>query len=166
VTALAHRLAFTLLAGLLALAAGESGAVTCSGSTTSVNFGAYNVFSASNDDSTGTVVVTCSKDAGDPSGGVTVNYEVELGPGNSGNILARQMTSGANTLNYNLYTNTARTTVWGNGVTGSSVTASFNLSNATPSRSRTHNVFGRIPPLQDVSVSVLYQDNVLVSIQF
>jgi spore coat protein U-like protein len=149
----------------LALMPGVAAAVACSGATTSVAFGAYNVFTAANDDSTGTVVVTCSKQPGDPTGSITVNYEIELGAGGSGNILARTMSSGVNTLNYNLYTNNARTTVWGNGVTGSSVSNSFTLTNATPSRNRSHNVFGRIPPLQDASVGT-YGDNILVSIQY
>ena len=94
-----------------------------------------------------------------------MNYEIELGAGGSGNILARTMSSGVNTLNYNLYTTNARTTVWGNGVTGGSVSNSFNLTNGTPSRNRSHNVFGRIPPLQDASVGT-YGDNILVTIQY
>ena len=155
-----------LVAGLVAaLVATEASAVTCSAATTSVAFGAYNVFSASNDDSTGTVVVTCSKDGGDPSGTVSVSYDVELGTGSSGNVTQRTLQSGANTLNYNLYRNNARSQLWGNGIDAPSVSASFNLTDATPSRNRSHNVFGRIPPLQDVAVGS-YTDNVLVTIQY
>ena len=147
------------------LAAFDASAVICSGATTPVAFGAYDVFATGNDDSTGTVVVTCSKDAGDPNGGVSVSYEVEMGTGGSGNVTQRRMSSAGFTLNYNLYTNTARTTLWGNGVNGQSVTGNFNLTNGTPTRTRTHNVFGRIPPLQDANVGT-YQDNVLVTIQY
>lgn len=149
----------------IALASSHASAVTCSGATTSVAFGAYSVFAAGNDDSTGTVSVTCSKDASDPSGAISVSYEVELGAGGSGNILARALSSGTNVLAYNLYTTSSRTTVWGNGVTGSSVTGTFALTNGNPSRSRTHDVFGRIPPLQDATVGV-YADNVLVTINY
>jgi spore coat protein U-like protein len=148
-----------------ALFATDARAVACSGATTPVAFAAYNVFGAGNVDSTGTVVVTCSKVVGDPSGGITVNYEVELGTGSSGNVTQRTMLSGANTLNYNLYTNNARSQLWGNGINAPSVSASFSLSNATPSRNRSHTVYGRIPPLQDATVG-LYGDNILVTIQY
>jgi spore coat protein U-like protein len=161
----AARVGGALAASAFALASGHAGAVTCSAATTSVAFGAYNVFSAANVDSTGTVTVTCSKQASDPSGTITVNYEVELGTGTSGNVSQRTMTSGGATLNYNLYTNNARNQLWGNGVNAPSVSNSFNLTNGTPSRNRTHNVFGRIPPLQDASVGS-YADNVLVTIQY
>jgi len=155
-----------LVAGVVAaLAATDAAAVSCSASTTSVAFAAYNVFSASNTDSTGTVVVTCTKTGSDPSGTITVNYEIELGTGSSGNVTQRTMQSGANTLNYNLYTNTARSQLWGNGVNAPSVSNSFSLSNATPSRNRSHTVFGRIPPLQDAAVGN-YLDNVQVTIQY
>ena len=113
----------------------------------------------------GAVSVTCSKTPGDPSGSISVGYEIELGAGGSGNILGRRMSSGFDTLNYNLYTNNARNNVWGNGVTGDSVSNSFNLTNGNPTRSRSHNVFGRIPPLQDVSVGS-YSDNLLVTINY
>lgn len=155
-----------LLAALgAALFASDARAVTCSAATTSVAFGAYNVFSATNDDSTGTVVVTCTKTASDPSGTITVTYEIELGPGSSGNVSQRTMQSGANALNYNLYTNTARSQLWGNGVDAPSVSNNFSLSNGTPSRNRSHTVYGRIPPLQDAAVGN-YLDNVLVTIQY
>jgi spore coat protein U-like protein len=158
-------IAKALAAAVLALAAFDAAAIICSATTTPVVFGAYDVFATGNDDSTGTVVVTCSKQPGDPTGGITVGYEVEMGPGGSGNVTQRRMSTGAFTLNYNLYRNTARSQLWGNGVDAPSVSASFTLNNANPSRSRTHNVFGRIPPLQDANVGS-YQDNVLVTIQY
>ena len=153
-------------AAALAFVAAEAGAAACSASTTSVNFGAYDVFASGNDDTTGTIVVTCSKDAGDPNGNITVVYDIALGAGNSGNILARFMSSGSDQLNYNLYTTSARSTVWGDGVTGSSAGGNFTLTNGNPSRSRQHVVFGRIPPLQDAAVGALYTDNVPVTINF
>jgi spore coat protein U-like protein len=149
---------------VLVLVAGDARAVACSAATTSVAFGAYNVFTATNDDSTGTIVVTCSKTAGDPSS-VSVSYELELGTGSSGNVTQRTMQSGLDTLNYNLYRNNARSQLWGNGVDAPSVTGSFSLTNGTPSRNRSHTVYGRIPPLQDATVGN-YTDNVLVTVQY
>lgn len=152
----------------LATAAGPSAAVTCSATTTSVAFGAYDVFSAANDDSTGGVTVACSTQATDPSGNFAVAYAVGLGTGGSGSTSARQMrgVTIGDRLNYNLYRNNARTQLWGDGVTAGSVSATFTLNKLTaPSRTRTHTVFGRISPLQDVAVDS-YGDSVLVTISF
>ena len=155
-----------LVALAILLASGSSQAVTCSATTTPVAFGAYDVFGTGNDDSTGTVVVTCSTQTTDPLGNFSVTYEVELGSGGSGNTSQRRLASGADTLNYNLYRNNARNQLWGDGVTAPSVNASFTLNRSTaPSRTRTHTVFGRIPPLQDVAVGN-YADNVLVTLNF
>ncbi|MFO1282166.1 MAG: spore coat U domain-containing protein [Burkholderiales bacterium] len=155
-----------LVAIALLIASGSSQAFTCSASTTPVAFGAYDVFATGNVDSTGTVVVTCSTQTTDPIGNFSVTYEVELGTGGSGNTSQRRLTSGANTLDYNLYRNNARSQLWGDGVTAPSVSASFTLNRSTtPSRTRAHTVFGRIPPLQDVAVGN-YADNVLVTLNF
>ena len=91
-----------------------------------------------------------------------------LGSGGSGSTALRQMrgVSTGERLNYNLYRNNARSQLWGDGVTAGSVNASFTLNKLTaPSRTRTHTVFGRIPPLQDVAVDG-YGDNVLVTINY
>jgi spore coat protein U-like protein len=63
---------------------------------------------------TSTVSVKCTKSSA---------YTVALNGGNTagGTVAQRLMGSGANTLQYNLYTTTAHTVVWGDG-TGSSVT--------------------------------------------
>jgi len=157
--------ACVLAAVVLALAATDAHAVNCGAATTSVAFGSYDVFSAANVDSTGTILVNCAKDASDPNGNVSVSYEVKLGPGSSSNLTQRAMQSGSNTLNYNLYVNTARTQLWGNGVDASSVSDTFTLTNGNPTRNRLHTVFGRIPPLQDAAVGS-YNDNVLVTVQY
>jgi spore coat protein U-like protein len=57
--------------------------------------------------------------------------------------------------------------VWGNG-TGSTSTVSGTerLTNATPSRTNTHTVYGQIPPLQDVAVASNYLDNITVTVTY
>ena len=152
----------------LATSAGAADAATCSATTTPVAFGSYDVYSALNVNSTGSVAVTCATQASDPSGNFAIAYEVELGSGGSGSTALRQMrgVSTGERLNYNLYRNNARSQLWGDGVTAGSVNASFTLNKLTaPSRTRTHTVFGRIPPLQDVAVDG-YGDNVLVTINY
>src|SRR5215831_10431939 len=87
-------------------------AVTCSVSSAGVSYGVYDPLSAAALDSNGTLSVTCS--IAFPPLVQTVNYTVGFSTG-SGSMLARRMTSGANQLNYNLYTTSSRNQVWGDG---------------------------------------------------
>jgi spore coat protein U-like protein len=127
----------------------------CSVSTTPVNFGNYDVFSASPTDSTGFITVTCDET---PPPDVTVS--IGQSP-NSGGFNPRKMklTGGTDLLNYNLYTSGSYTRIWGDGTSGTftqTVTAQKN-------QPRTWRVFGRIPPLQDVSHGT-YTDTLTVTI--
>ena len=70
----------------------------------------------------------------------------------------RKMTSGANILNYNLYTNAARTTVRGDGSGGTST-------QATNGTNVTRTVYGRIPALQNAFVGS-YSDAIIVTIVY
>jgi len=70
------------------------------------------------------------------------------------------MTDGSNTLEYNLYTDAGRTTVWGDG-TASSVTAAGTGSGAQQSLT----VYGRIPASQSVPAGS-YSDTVTATINF
>ena len=139
---------FSALVGLLS----ESPAsAACTVSTTSVNFGAYDPKSGTADDSTGSVEVTCDK------GPHPKNSTIALSPGNSGTYAARQMESGANILTYNLYSNAARSQIWGDG-SGGSFTLGYNASG-------TFTVYGRIPALQNVQAGT-YSDSLTVTITF
>ena len=114
----------------------------CTVSTTPVNFGSYDVFSASPTDSTGLITITCNET---PS----PYAPVSIGPSpNSGGFNPRKMklTSGTDLLNYNLYTDAARTSIWGNGTSGT-VTVSSTFFRNIP---RNLTVYGRIPFGQDV----------------
>jgi spore coat protein U-like protein len=144
------------LIGLLCLLlAGEAGAA-CSVSATGVNFGAYDVFVASPSDSTGTVTVTC--DQAPP-----VDVVIAIGPsGTSGGFNPRQMRSASSPdrLNYNLFVNAGRSTVWGDGAAG---TSTVFLKNVVKNRPVLTTIYGRIPPGQDVSVGS-YSDSLTVTI--
>ena len=135
------------LACALALCATAAGAATCSVTASTLAFGTYNPLTGTPLDSTTTINVSCTKGA--PSS-ETVNYTIALSTG-SGSYVTRTMSSGAQVMNYNLYTTTGRTTVWGNG-TGATVTISnsFSLTNGSPTQNRNHTVFGRVPNGQDV----------------
>ena len=69
------------------------------------------------------------------------------------------MRSGTNQLNYNLYTDAARTVVWGNGSGTSSIQT------VARNRTTTLNVYGQIPAGQDAVVGN-YTDTILATVTF
>lgn len=154
------------LGALLSLlgAAPACAAISCSVSSSGVAFGHYDVTQAAADDGTGTLRVTCTRQAGvDPS---NVSYVLGLSAGASGNYSARQMPSGPNRLFYNLFANAARTQVWGN-CTNSTVTVpgSLRYTGSQTSHTANHTIYGRVPALQSVP-SGSYNDTIVVTITF
>ena len=157
-----------LVAVLLSVVAAPviaAGTVSCSVSATGLSFGSYDVFAAGAITSTTTLSVTCTLTSG---GATTVNYVVALAPGSSGTFVQRQMKNGGNALGYNLYSDPARTTVWGDG-TGSAPTVSgmpMTLKPPTPS-TKTDNftVYGNVPALQDAAVGA-YSDNITITLTY
>jgi len=134
------------------------GACTCSVSVTSIAFGHYDTQSPSPNDTVGTLSVSCSSP--DPTDST---MSIALSPGSSGNINARAMEAGAHPLYYNLYTNAARTIIWGDDTGGGqSVAAGF------PATSRAAvklSIYGRIPAQQNAWVGV-YHDAVTVTVSY
>jgi spore coat protein U-like protein len=127
----------------------------CTISTTPVNFGSYDVFSASPADSTGLISITCNE--------TPAPYApVSIGPSpNSGGFNPRKMrlTSGTDLLNYNLYTNATRTSIWGDGTSGT-VRVWRTFKKNVPQNLI---VYGRIPPGQDVRAGT-YTDTLTVTL--
>jgi len=151
-----------LLALLFALAPAPAAAfITCSfNSTPGMAFGAYDDSSATADDSATGIVVRCFR-IGGPN---NANVVVQLGPSaNSGAIATRQMRSGANSLNYNLYRDAARSQVWGQ--TAGVDTASINTGTISNGGSANVNftIYGRIPALQNVNAGA-YSDSVQITV--
>ncbi|NDP42496.1 MAG: spore coat protein U domain-containing protein [Aromatoleum sp.] len=140
-------------------------AVNCTGTTTAADFGSYDVFAAAADTTTGTIVVTCAKEVGDPAS-VSVSYTIGAATGSSNSYATRTMKNGTNSLTYNVYTNANFTRIWGDGSSPTFLySGSFSLTSAAPSKNRTHTTFGRAPALQDVAVGT-YNDNLLITITF
>jgi spore coat protein U-like protein len=128
----------------------------CSVATTGVSFGAYNVFASAPLQSTGSVTVDCD-DAPPPD----VTISIGASPGSGGfNPRALRHTSLPDRLRYNVFTDAAGTAIWGDGTAG---TVTVFLKNVTKNRPRTVTVYGRIPPLQNVSVGA-YGDILSVTI--
>lgn len=132
----------------MAAAAPAARAVTCSVSAVAVSFGSYNPFASQPLDGTGSVSVQCD---------ASTSYTIALGPG-SGTFASRQMQSGANVLDYNLYTDAAYSSIWGDGSSGTATVAGSGTSG-------TYTVFGEIPALQNASVGS-YSDSITVTVTY
>ena len=155
-----------LLGALLLGAPGAMAASDCSVSASGVAFGVYDPTLATADDSTGSVVVTCTYTG--PGGSDTANYTVTLSTGMSGSYVPRKLAAGASRLNYNLFQDAGRTQVWGNASAGTTIiTGSLRVGpgNGNGTRTATHVVYGRIPQQQDADTGN-YTDSILVTLTF
>jgi spore coat protein U-like protein len=160
------RYAAALALGLCTFSTGASATFTCSASTPGLNFGNYNVFTATATNGTGTLSVTCSLDP--PSNNGNVSYSISLSTGSSNSFVQRQMLSSGNPLRYNLFTSNTYSVVWGDGTgSTSTVTGTMKLKkNTNPSQTNMQTVYGQIPALQDAAVGNNYLDNITVTVTF
>jgi spore coat protein U domain-containing protein, fimbrial subunit CupE1/2/3/6 len=159
-------IARTGLAILISFMAAAAQAVTCGVSTGGLPFGAYDVYSATAVTGNATITVACSYQPGD-TGAITVNYTIGLSTGSSNSFVNRTMKIASDSLKYNIYTTNTYGVVWGDGTGGSSTQGgSFKLTNGHPTDSANWTAYGRIPALQDVSVSPSYTDNVTISVAY
>jgi len=152
-----YRPSAALAAVALAVAFMPAPARACTISVTGVAFGAYDPQLPAPDDSTGTVDLACHPSVQSPV--------VSMNAGSYGSMATREMASGTNRLDYNLYTTIARTVVWGDGSQGSAtVTMTGGRVNAGVRRfSRT--IYGRIPTGQFVAPGT-YGDTITVTVTF
>ena len=128
----------------------------------SLAFGNYDLFSAAPTDSLANVTVTCSRQGGPQN--ETILMRVGQGV-NGTSVNARRMlhTGGSgNTLNYGLYRDVGRSSVWGILDNVNTVSALVAVPN-NGSASATFTIYGRIPPQQDVAPGT-YGDSVQVTI--
>jgi spore coat protein U-like protein len=129
-------------------------------STSAVAFGAYdpvttNASTGADLDGTGSVGIKCT-----PGDGVSIS--LDSGANASGNQRRMQGPSSSAFMNYSLYTDSARTTAWGNGSNGASVQT---ITASTSSSERTFTVYGRVPKGQDVNVGS-FSDTVQATVNF
>lgn len=126
-------------------------------SAAEVAFGTYDPISALPLDATGTIDVVCDKN--------NTALVVALDRGQGGSYLPRKMQSGAQVLPYNLYTDPARSTVFGDGTGGTSIGAGTTSSiGGGQFRARVF-VYGRMPPGMNVAEGS-YSDRITVSVVF
>ncbi|MFC7048733.1 Csu type fimbrial protein [Emcibacter nanhaiensis] len=133
---------------------------TCSVSVDDVTFGTYD-FLAGSLDAASNVEVTCSALVV----GVNFNYTVEADGGLSADMTNRHMSNGADTLHYNLYADAARTQIWGDGTSGTTVIADgYPLEILIPV-TKNYPVYGRIPGGQ-VTPPGFYSDTLTVTVTY
>ncbi len=151
-----------LLAATLAAAAPLSNAaVSCTASAIPVAFGTYDALSATPRTAAGRITLRCT------ASGVAelVSASLAIGTGLGGDFTARRLMSGANPLNYNLFTSSTYALVWGDGTAGTGqVAVALNVpAGATRSANRT--VYGRIPALQNPAAGS-FADTVVVTVSY
>lgn len=134
-----------LIPWLLAVPCATATAATCTVSTAGVAFGSYDPFASQPLDSVGSITVHCD---------TTTSYSATLSPGN-GSFGNRLMKDGSHTLAYNLYVDTTRVTVWGDG---SGTTSVQSGTSDTPLP-----VYGRIRAGQNAYVGA-YADTIVVTV--
>lgn len=127
----------------------------CTITTAAVGFPAYDpiaTHAAAPDDSTsGSVTITCTK-------GSAATIGLGLGSNVSGTQM--RMANGTNFLNYGLFQDAGRATVW--GTSGAGLLSPV----AAPSKApRTFTVYGRIPAGQDLPAGT-YNDTVTATVNF
>ncbi len=145
---------------LLLIFGANAFAATCSVTSGSMNFGAYNPFLGSNTDSNSTFSITCNGLVGE-----NVAYTATLTSGSANGFSPRKMVSGAGgSLNYNFFVNSSRTTIMGDGTSGTSlINDSYSL--ASTNATKSYSLYGRVFALQNVPVGV-YSDTLTLQISF
>lgn len=120
-------------------------------SASTLNFGSQGVLVA-NVDNTSTLSVQCTNTT-------PYNIGLDAGVGAGATVAVRKMTSGGNTVNYSLYTDAGRTTVWGNTVGTDTVAATGN------GAAQSYTIYGRVPP-QSTPAPATYTDTVTVTVTY
>ena len=127
---------------------------SCNVSATTLNFGTYDPASGTALTGSSTVNVFCTS-------GTAYTAALSVGTG-GGSFTTRTVASGGNTLNYNLYRDSARSQVWGDG-TGSTFTVSGTGSGVLTANPLT--VYGQMPTAQDGPPGT-YTSTITVTVTF
>lgn len=167
-----HRLA-ALVAGALSLAAGTAVALpnpitsnflvsatvlkSCAVSASALAFGNYSP-GAGALTSSSTISVGCTK-------GTPFTMSVGAGTTTGASIAQRLLNDGAGTLQYNVYTTSAYTTILGDGTAGSAKVAGTGAGLATP---QTTTVYGQLPDsaTNQAATPGAYSDTLTVSVAY
>jgi spore coat protein U-like protein len=119
--------------------------------TNTLDFGTSGVLSA-NVDQTTTLSVQCTNTT-------PYNIGLDAGTGSGATVATRKMTGGAATINYSLYSDSGRTTVWGNTVGTNTVAATGN------GAAQSYTVYGRVFA-QTTPAPATYTDTITVTVTY
>lgn len=129
---------------------------SCSVSGSNMNFGSSidPLATTTPLDATSTLTLTCTN---------TTPYQISLNAGTHAggatNFSSRAISNGTQTIGYQLYTDSGRTSVWGNG------TASSRVPGTGTGSTQSLNIYGRLPSLAG-AVPGNYSDTVTVTIDY
>src|SRR5215472_9697629 len=143
-----------ILAGLIIAMAPFSAHAACSLTSTTILFGSYDIFNSAPLDTLGQIIFRC--------GNSDHNISISLDKGGAATFDPRRMLNGASTLNYNLYLDAARTTIWGDGTGG---TQNFFVGNPANNQDVSIPLYGRIPAGQSTRAGN-YSNTLTVTINF
>jgi len=128
---------------------------TCSLGGAAIAFGSYDALNPLPFDTIGSMVFQCNQR--------DHNVMITLGRGTGSAYATRYMVNGSQQLSYNLYRDTGRTIIWGDGSGGSQA---YILKNPQPNnRDIIVPIFGRIPPGQNAKVGT-YTDTITVTLTY
>lgn len=135
---------------------GASAEVTanCAVSSTPIAFGNVDVTTGAAVLGTGGISVVCTN-------GTDWSASADAGTGATATLAIRQMSDGAETLNYVLYTEPTRTTIWGDGV---STTATIDGTGSGAAQNSV--IYGRISAAQTGVIAGSYADTVAVTVTY
>lgn len=163
-----HSLRVLASIAALAGAAPVFAQTSCNGSNVSLAFGPYDVASPASLDTQAAMTVSCTRNSvpGDPPD-PRVTITVGVGASQtSGSIQNRQLgrTGGGTVLNYNVYLDAGRLSVWGNSPGTDTASQTLNIPNKA-TRTATFTFYGRVFALQDVTPG-FYNDSLLVTVNY
>jgi spore coat protein U-like protein len=123
----------------------------CAVSTTALAFGNIDVTTGTDFDTTGGISVTCTN-------GTAWTAEADAGGGSGATTAVRKMTSGTDLLDYALYSDSGRTTIWGTG-------AGEDIASTGTGVAQAMTIYGRVPSGQ-TSPAGAYTDTVNVTVTY
>jgi spore coat protein U-like protein len=124
---------------------------SCNVSATTLNFGSAGILS-SNVNATSTVTATCTSTS-------PYNIGLNAGTGSGATVTNRKMTSGGATMKYSLYSNSARTTNWGNTV------GTDTVSGTGSGLGQSYTVYGQVPS-QTTPAPATYSDTIVATVTY
>ena len=150
------KMAFARIVAVLLAAslAGPAWGQTCVVSSIGNLFGTYNPLGATAQTSASTVSVTCQSAVA-----ARVLYTIALSSGGSGNFGVRGMTG----LRYQLYTDAARTQIWGDGTGGTATVSEGYVLQPNVPTTRTYTVYSRLFASQRVKPGA-YTDMIIARV--